>query len=277
MLVRWAPAPRDAPQSLPVGIWLCIRSQLRSRWAAWTVVALLIGLAGGVVLATAAGARRTASAYPRFLRETKAADVLVSPNNTGFPGYYEALQNVPGAAAIAPVVGVGAAPVADPTDPVLVQAPTNASLGRAVEGAKLLAGRLPRPDHADEVLADALAARHFHLHVGSEFPVVLATREQELPDPSSGPHVNLRVVGIGVTRDNVLPANALASQPTLVAGPALFGHPRSGRGAVVAVQRVRRRTGAPRARHRPHGVHRRGAGAGGQVPGDLRCVRRRRG
>jgi hypothetical protein len=39
---------------------------LRSRWRDWLVLTVLIGLAGGVVLATAAGARRTVSAYPRI-------------------------------------------------------------------------------------------------------------------------------------------------------------------------------------------------------------------
>ena len=41
--------------------------ELRGRWLSWAALVLLVGLAGGVVLTAAAGARRTDSAYPRFL------------------------------------------------------------------------------------------------------------------------------------------------------------------------------------------------------------------
>src|SRR5205814_3748620 len=74
-----------------------LRVELRTRWRSWVVLALFIGFAGGVVLTTAAGARRTASAYTRFLRASNAADLLVSPDQTGFPRLYEALERVPGA------------------------------------------------------------------------------------------------------------------------------------------------------------------------------------
>ena len=53
--------------------------ELRARWLGWAVLALIVGLAGGVVLTAAAGARRTDSAYPRFLTAYRASDVLVGP------------------------------------------------------------------------------------------------------------------------------------------------------------------------------------------------------
>ena len=40
-------------------VWLLVRAAVRRRWAALTALAILIGLAGGVVLTAAAGARRT--------------------------------------------------------------------------------------------------------------------------------------------------------------------------------------------------------------------------
>lgn len=48
-------------------------------WPGWVALVLLVGLAGGAVLAAVAGARRTASAYPRFLVASRASDVLVGP------------------------------------------------------------------------------------------------------------------------------------------------------------------------------------------------------
>jgi hypothetical protein len=63
-------------------LWV-LRRQLRARWRNWAVLAGIVGLAGAVVLTAAAGARRTDSAYQRFLDTAHAANVLVSPNNTG--------------------------------------------------------------------------------------------------------------------------------------------------------------------------------------------------
>src|SRR5262245_65591562 len=64
---------------------------LRARWRSWAVLVLLVAVAGGAVLAAVAGARRTDSAYPRFLRASNASDVMLSPNATGSEGYYRAL------------------------------------------------------------------------------------------------------------------------------------------------------------------------------------------
>ena len=85
--------------------------ELRARWLGWVVLALLVGLAGGVVLTAAAGARRTDSAYPRFLAVSKASDVLIGPASNGTGGYDDALARLPGVAAIAPIVGLQAQPV----------------------------------------------------------------------------------------------------------------------------------------------------------------------
>ena len=43
-------------------VWLALRADVRRRWRALVSLALLLGLAGGVVLIAAAGARRTDTA-----------------------------------------------------------------------------------------------------------------------------------------------------------------------------------------------------------------------
>src|SRR3954452_5498932 len=98
-----------------------LRVELRTRWRSWAALALFIGFAGGVVLTTAAGARRTASAYTRFLRASNAADLLVSPDQTGFPRLYKALDRLPGAT-VTPAIGYGVAPLQSPEDPILLEA-----------------------------------------------------------------------------------------------------------------------------------------------------------
>src|SRR5437764_156036 len=72
-----------------------LRAELRAHWRAWGAIALLIGLAGGVVLTTAAGARRTDTAYTRYLQASRAADMLVSPQNVGRPRFYDAVGKLP--------------------------------------------------------------------------------------------------------------------------------------------------------------------------------------
>src|SRR6266545_4197168 len=87
-----------------------VAHQLLAAWRGWVTLAVLVGLAAGVALAAVAGARRTDSAYPRFLQASKASDVLVSPAGSGLTGYYGALARLPGVSAIAPIAGIQALP-----------------------------------------------------------------------------------------------------------------------------------------------------------------------
>lgn len=61
-------------------LWLHLRAELRRRWPAWLAVVLLIGVVGGLVLGSVAGARRTATAFPRMLEATDAAHVNINPD-----------------------------------------------------------------------------------------------------------------------------------------------------------------------------------------------------
>src|SRR6266516_2706003 len=90
-------------------VWRLVAHELSTRWRSWAGLALLAGLAGGVVLA-AAGARRTDTAYPRFLQASRASDVLVSPKGTGFGGYYDALGRLPEVRVVAPLAGLVVVP-----------------------------------------------------------------------------------------------------------------------------------------------------------------------
>ena len=70
-------------------IWLCVRSESRRRWRAWLSLALIVGVFTGAVVTAAAGARRTESAYARFLSWSKAPDALVGaqPYDPGFASF----------------------------------------------------------------------------------------------------------------------------------------------------------------------------------------------
>ena len=65
--------------------WMCGRSELVRRRGQVIVLALVVAVAGTVVLASAAGARRTASSFDRFADATRAYDVLVFFRELGMP------------------------------------------------------------------------------------------------------------------------------------------------------------------------------------------------
>jgi hypothetical protein len=59
-------------------VWLRTTAQLRGRARVTLLLAVLVGLAGGMVLAAVAGARRTDAALPRFLAyDRPAADAII--------------------------------------------------------------------------------------------------------------------------------------------------------------------------------------------------------
>lgn len=59
-------------------VLLLWRTRLRSSWRSAVILVVLIGLGGGVTLAVAAGARRTASANDAILDELNSSDVVTA-------------------------------------------------------------------------------------------------------------------------------------------------------------------------------------------------------
>jgi hypothetical protein len=168
------------------------RANMRARWRSWVGLTLIMGIAGGTVIAAAAGARRTDSAYSRFLKSSRAADAFVygSPDPSFSHITQEQVASIPEVATTASIVGFTAT---EPSISPLV-AP-DGLYGTAVSKQKLLSGR--RPVKADEVMVSFLLAEARKLHVGSHLDVHLVPPR---PDPSlpPGPAVpfRFRVVGI---------------------------------------------------------------------------------
>ena len=211
--------------------------ELRARWRGWVVLGLLVAVAGGAVLTAAAGALRTASAYPRFLRASEASDVIIGPSGSGPSGYfsglrryYGALAQLPGVGALAPVAGLNLEPLGHGGLAArgTTMAPVDGRFGRLVEVPKVLAGRMPTAGRPGEIAVDQRAAAMMGLRVGS----VLAVRPvPNRPPPGAGvagqgsarPRLlRERVVGIVVTRGSVLPVTELDKVPVIMASPALF-------------------------------------------------------
>jgi predicted lysophospholipase L1 biosynthesis ABC-type transport system permease subunit len=102
----------------------------------------LVAVGGGAVLAAAAGALRTSSAYPRFLPVSKASDVLVSQATSGHGGYYRALAHLPGAAVVATGIGLNIQPAGRVHAGAVAEVAGDQRIWRQTDIPKVIAGRL---------------------------------------------------------------------------------------------------------------------------------------
>ena len=141
---------------------LIVAHKLRAGWRGWAGLALIIALAGGAVLAAAAGASRTESAYPRFLAQSNPSDMLVSPAGDGTTGYDAAIGALPDVAASAAIVGLNVVPVTArgaPDNDAVVAAALDGRYFRGIDVPKMLAGRLPALDAPGEVAVSQIGAQ----------------------------------------------------------------------------------------------------------------------
>jgi len=160
------------------------RRELGARWRGWLLVAVLAGVAGGLVLTAAAGARRTHSSLARHLVAYRFPDAEVDvsnigPDNTTYRPTIRRVRSLPYVEASA-VNGVLAYCARDAQNrsvgllgPEAVQFLVNLDGrdGVALHRPKLLAGRIPDPGRPREVLVDARAAQRFGVGPGGVIPI----------------------------------------------------------------------------------------------------------
>ena len=174
---------------------LLTRAGLRARWRSWLVLAVLTGLAGGLVTAVAAGARRTDAAYPSLVAWSAAPDDMVSVASGSGASAGASYSNVPAAAIARLPQVIASAPAATYTvlEPAAatVGAPLNGTVPGTFWRRKLLAGRLPDARQPDEVDVSFTVTQALpHLQVGDTLPLLLLGAKGEPV------RVNVRVVGI---------------------------------------------------------------------------------
>jgi hypothetical protein len=196
-------------------LWLRAKAQLRARARASLLLALLVGLAGALVLAAAAGARRSEAALPRFLASNRTMDTWVSVQTDDpaddLAGARRQLAELPEVRqvfrATGSVVGALILALADSANParwhgqvgsVALDPGGSVAFGRPI----VVAGRLPDERRAEEVVVDEELAERRHLRVGGRYRVGAFTPEQSVADivagavAPRGAVVDLRVVGI---------------------------------------------------------------------------------
>ena len=152
----------------------CGRSAIRGSWRQALALALLAGLLGGVALGAVAGARRTATAYGRYLAAINASDVFVNVPGQ-LPGMaatrpYELISSLPGVVGHVAYIGLSGAPLVHgkPDNSFLVN-----SLNGSLDGeyfsqdrATVLAGLLPPPGSTGTVVLTPAVAKAFGTGVG---------------------------------------------------------------------------------------------------------------
>ena len=207
--------------------WL--RLEVRRRWRSLLVLALLVALATGTVLAAAAGARRGETAFERLWdqhaardRDRAAQPARLRLGQGPRPARGRRGSEFPVTFGFAltccPEAGAGFPPIGD-------------EYGRTIERPDLLAGRMFDPARADEVIVTPQFAAAYHKGVGDTRdhapgqPKQVNEQYDGTTGPPRGPAVQARITGVGrsllgVHRLRTVPARRAGVQ----ASPALYDH-----------------------------------------------------
>ena len=182
---------------------MAFRAKFRHRWRSWLVIALLISVVGGLVLAAMAAGRRTEAAFPQFVAAhgfdtdeyatQQVAKVAELPGVTSATLLVYPFTGQPTCACTHPI---------NPTEFGVVLPPQ-----KRRSPFKLVSGRLPDPSAPDQVLASFTLQQDYGVHLGSVIRVPFYAASQAAaynnatgaPPKPKGPLMDLHVVGFEAT------------------------------------------------------------------------------
>ena len=191
-------------------VWLELRADLRQRWRALLSLALLLGLIGGVVLAAAAGARRTDTAYPRLLSWASASQANIIPGADGYPAdYYAALAKLPQVAQLSTAVlyqvVLPTATHADNNQVTAMSSPDH-TYGVGTDKVKVLRGRQFDPDAPGQAMIDSQLAALEHVGPGGTLRLYGVPNDPDgTPDFARRVALSFRVTAVIVFDTQVVP------------------------------------------------------------------------
>ena len=192
--------------------------RIRRRLKSYLGVAVLLGLTAGLGMLSIAGARRTQSAYPRFLRSANASTFVVTTLGNYDDTTNAAIAAFPEVAQSRTYVGINLSVLDDAGKPVKIQnyEPSGTFDGRFIDQDRFtpLQGRLADRTRVDEMVVNAQAAKTNHLHLGQRLDIGVYTFEQftaphflEKP-PVPEMRVTATIVGIGLLNEEVVQDDA---------------------------------------------------------------------
>ena len=204
---------------------LTLRAELRRGWRPMLMLALLLGVIGGVVLTAAAGAERTDTAYPRLLQWARAAQVQLLPTGNTLPTrYFRALARLPQVAAMS-TTGLYQATLPargrQPLTPVETMSSPDRALGITADRVKVLAGHLFDPQAADQAMIDQQLADREHLRPGGQLHLLLIPNNPRTgnPEPQLASQLAFRVSAVVTFDSQIVPGTGAAGEPTALLSP----------------------------------------------------------
>jgi hypothetical protein len=199
------------------------RASLGRRWRSYVAIAVLLGLLGGVGLLAIAGARRTQSAYPRFLRSAAASTMAVDAGP--YDPQLQQVANFPQVRQARTYIAFNVAPLVDGRPDTSVNFEAMGSLdGRFFDQDRFTPtkGRRPNPARVDEVSVNEYTAKKWGYHVGQRIDLGTYSDEQ-VRDPKFEQHpsapklaISATIVGIGLFTEEVLQDESDSSQLLLL-------------------------------------------------------------
>lgn len=194
------PAGGTHPYTVAAVVLMLARCELRRRWRSALALVMLVGIIGGVILASAAGAHRSATALNRFITYSRSSSAEVDVTDPT-AAQLRAFRRNPDVADMAVLHAYALTPHGAPN---LKNAATiDGRLGTVLDRARLVAGREANLHAVDEVAIGQGLAQQLHLGIGDHIEADSITRaqlalanENKNPGPPAGPVVRLRVVGI---------------------------------------------------------------------------------
>jgi hypothetical protein len=200
-------------------VWLRLRAELRHQWRVWLALAVLLGVIGGIALTAAAGARRTDTAYPRFLRASHAAQLAVFPPRSGFGGYFRAVARLPQVSSSASAAFLQMSlpgPGTSPYSGLTAEASPAGDDGVSLDRVKVLAGRLFDPADPHAVMISQQLADRDHLRPGGTLQLIGFPQRGPSADVAHQVRLTFRVSAVVAFTDQI----AAASYPRLLLTPA---------------------------------------------------------
>lgn len=177
-------------------VWFVVGAEFRHRWRSWLSLAVLVAVVGGLVLATAAAGRRTASAFPRFAAQYGFNSMVYSA---------QPLPKLPKLPEVASTVQIESPANGTPVCACRHGLTSNSfSLFEVVPSslphfAKLVSGHTLDQSAPDQVLASISLEKDYGVHIGMVLRVPFYTASQAAGNSTAapaGPSVALQVVGI---------------------------------------------------------------------------------
>ena len=224
-------------QILNVG-WYRSRATFGRRWSSYLSVVVLIGLTGGIAMASIAAARRTQSSYPTFLASTNPSDVNISvyaPNSGGAVApLKQKIARLREVKSVRSASDPSIVPLAHNGVPRLGVLATVTILG-SLDGLfsiqdrpGLVQGRLADPSQVDETVMTSSAAQALGVHVGQIVPMGFYTDTQTQSSAFGSGAVRprltfpVRLVGIIVFNNSVIEDDVDRAYGFVLLTPALL-------------------------------------------------------